>query len=48
MLDTLARTAEKRMRSTCSEVLAGMADVLKDRLMGISGSLSAERHAEEE
>ncbi|MGH7935461.1 MAG: hypothetical protein ACREF8_00445 [Chthoniobacterales bacterium] len=42
MLDNLAKTAEKRMRDTCSQVLAGMGDVLKDRLMGISTAMSGE------
>ncbi len=36
MLDTLARAAEKRIRETCAEVLAGMGDTIKDRLIGIS------------
>jgi hypothetical protein len=47
VLDNLAKTAEKRMRDTCSQVLAGMGDVLKDRLLGISTSLSAEDDMEE-
>jgi hypothetical protein len=42
VLDHLAKSAEKRMRDTCSQVLAAMGDVLKDRLLGISDSLSAE------
>ena len=40
VLDTLARTAEKRLRDTCSRVLAGMGDTLKQSLLGISGDLS--------
>jgi hypothetical protein len=36
VIDTLAKTAEKRIRETCAEVLAGMGDTLKDRLIGIS------------
>lgn len=36
MLDTLAKAAEKRIRETCAEVLAGMGDTIKDRLSGIS------------
>ncbi len=36
VLDTLAKAAEKRLRETCSEVLAGMGDTLKERLLGIS------------
>jgi hypothetical protein len=37
VLDTLAKSAEKRIRDTCAEVLAGMGDTIKERLMGISG-----------
>jgi hypothetical protein len=37
VLDTLARSAEKRIRDTCAEVLAGMGDTIKERLIGISG-----------
>jgi hypothetical protein len=37
VLDTLAKSAEKRIRETCAEVLAGMGDTLKERLLGISG-----------
>ena len=36
MLDTLARSAEKRIRETCAEVLAGMGDTIKERLLGLS------------
>ena len=36
ILDTLALAAEKRLRETCAEVLAGMGDTLKERLLGIS------------
>ena len=36
ILDTLAQAAEKRLRDTCAEVLAGMGDTLKERLLGIS------------
>jgi hypothetical protein len=36
ILDTLAQAAEKRLRETCAEVLAGMGDTLKERLLGIS------------
>jgi hypothetical protein len=46
VLDSLAKTAEKRMRDTCSQVLAGMGDVLKDRLMGISTAFSIEDESE--
>jgi hypothetical protein len=46
VLDSLAKTAEKRMRDTCSQVLAGMGDVLKDKLLGISTTLAAEEESE--
>ena len=36
VLDTLAKSAEKRMRESVADVLAGMGDTLKDRLLGIS------------
>ena len=39
VLDTLAKSAERRIRETCSEVLAGMGDTIKARLMGISSAL---------
>jgi hypothetical protein len=39
VLDTLAKSAEKRIRDTCADVLAGMGDTIKDRLMGISGQI---------
>jgi hypothetical protein len=39
VLDTLAKSAEKRIRETCADVLAGMGDTIKDRLMGISGKI---------
>ena len=42
VLDTIAKAAEKRLRDTCSEVLAGMGDTLKSRLLGISDDMSAE------
>jgi hypothetical protein len=42
VLDTIAKAAEKRLRDTCSEVLAGMGDTLKARLLGISDDMSAE------
>ena len=37
VLDTIAKAAEKRLRDTCKDVLAGMGDTLKEKLMGISG-----------
>jgi DNA repair exonuclease SbcCD ATPase subunit len=36
VIDALAKTAEKRIRETCAQVLAGMGDTLKDKLIGIS------------
>jgi hypothetical protein len=42
MLDTLAKAAEKRIRETCADVLAGMGDQLKDRLLGISSRFAPE------
>ncbi len=42
VLDSLSKTAEKRMRETCSQVLAGMGDMLKERLIGISTALGTE------
>ena len=42
VMDTLSRSAEKRLREVCAEVLAGMGDTLKERLLGISTGFSAE------
>jgi hypothetical protein len=42
VLDSLSKSAEKRMRDTCSRVLAGMGDELKDRLTGISTGFTEE------
>jgi len=42
VLDTLAKSAEKRMRAAMAEVLAGMGDTLKSRLLGISTNFQAE------
>jgi hypothetical protein len=36
VLDTLAKSAEKRMRAAMAEVLAGMGETLKSRLLGLS------------
>jgi hypothetical protein len=41
VLETIAKAAEKRLRETCMEVLAGMGDTLKERLMGISTGFGA-------
>ncbi|MGB0035299.1 MAG: hypothetical protein WBP79_07490, partial [Candidatus Acidiferrales bacterium] len=46
VLDTLAKSAEKRIRETCADVLAGMGDTIKDRLMGISSGISKEEDEE--
>jgi hypothetical protein len=42
VLDTLAKAAEKRMRESIANVLAGMGDTLKDKLAGLSTDFSAE------
>ena len=42
VMDTLSRAAEKRLREVCGEVLAGMGDTLKQRLLGISSGFSAD------
>jgi hypothetical protein len=42
VLETIAKAAEKRLRETCSDVLAGMGDTLKERLLGMSTDFSAE------
>ena len=41
VLDSLAKAAEKQLRETCSRVLVGMADVFKDRLIGISSAFTS-------
>jgi hypothetical protein len=46
VLDTLAKSAEKRIRETCAEVLAGMGDTLKERLIGISGQFDTDEDDE--
>jgi hypothetical protein len=42
VLDTIAKAAEKRLRETCSEVLGGMGDTLKARLLGLSTDFGPE------
>src|SRR5208282_330146 len=42
IMDTLAKSAEKRLKETCAEVLAGMGDTLKERLLGLSAGFTAE------
>ncbi len=46
VIDTLAKSAEKRIRETCADVLAGMGDTLKERLIGISGQFEADEEDE--
>jgi hypothetical protein len=46
-LDTLAKSAEKRMRESVSGVLAGMGDTLKKRLEGISSEFGPEEAEED-
>ena len=41
VLETIAKAAEKRLRETCADVLAGMGDTLKERLLGISTDFGA-------
>jgi hypothetical protein len=41
VLETIAKAAEKRLRETCADVLAGMGDTLKERLLGISSDFTA-------
>jgi hypothetical protein len=40
MLDALGKAAEKRIRDTCAEVLAGMGDTIKERLIGLSSGFA--------
>jgi hypothetical protein len=42
VLDTLAKSAEKRIRETCRDVVASMGDTIKERLAGISGVFDEE------
>ena len=42
VLETIAKAAERRLRETCSDVLAGMGDTLKARLLGLSTDFGAE------
>ncbi|HXN72696.1 MAG TPA: hypothetical protein VN861_09120 [Candidatus Acidoferrales bacterium] len=48
VLDTIAKAAEKRLRDTCSQVLAGMGDTLKERLLGISTDMNADEDDDKE
>jgi hypothetical protein len=47
VLDTLAKAAEKRLRDTCKNVLAGMGDTLKKRMLDISGDFAPDEDEEE-
>jgi PilZ domain len=47
VLDTIAKAAEKRLRETCSQVLAGMGDTLKEKLLGISTDFNTEEDPQE-
>ena len=46
VLETIAKAAEKRLRETCSDVLAGMGDTLKERLLGMSSEFGGEEDEE--
>jgi hypothetical protein len=41
VIETLAQLAEKRLRDACSDVLAGMGDTIRQRLMNISSGFGA-------
>lgn len=47
VLDTLAKAAEKRLRDTCRDVLAGMGDTLKQRMMGLSDAFQTDEDDDE-
>ena len=40
VIETLAQLAEKRLRDTCSDVLAGMGDTIRQRLVNISSGIA--------
>jgi vacuolar-type H+-ATPase subunit E/Vma4 len=48
VLDTIAKAAEKRLRDTCSEVLSGMGDTLKNRLLGLSADFRPDEDEEDD
>ena len=48
VLDTIAKAAEKRLRDTCSEVLSGMGDTLKNRLLGLSADFRPDDEEDDE
>jgi hypothetical protein len=47
VLDTIAKAAEKRLRDTCRNVLAGMGDTLKERMLGLSSGFASEDEEDE-
>lgn len=47
VLDTIAKAAEKRLRDTCRDVLAGMGDTLKERMLGLSSGFAPDEDDEE-
>jgi hypothetical protein len=47
VLDTIAKAAEKRLRDTCSEVLSGMGDTLKNRLLGLSADFKPDEEEDD-
>ncbi|MGH9746885.1 MAG: hypothetical protein ACRD59_12350 [Candidatus Acidiferrales bacterium] len=47
VLDTIAKAAEKRLRDTCSDVLSGMGDTLKNRLLGLSADFGSSEEDDE-
>jgi hypothetical protein len=48
VLDALSKAAERQLRDSCSRVLAGMGETLKDRLLGISTAFRTEEREESE
>jgi hypothetical protein len=46
VLDTLAKAAEKRLKDTCRDVLAGMGETLKERMLGLSGGFASDEDDE--
>lgn len=40
VIEALQRTAEQRLRSTCSQVLNGLADAMRKQLLGISADIA--------
>ncbi|HXW54446.1 MAG TPA: hypothetical protein VEJ67_01770 [Candidatus Cybelea sp.] len=48
VLDTLAKAAERRLRETCRDVLAGMGETLKSRMMGLSTDFTKDETDDED